>query len=424
MKKPLLLVLFLIFFQSLSYAKEYTLHDLIALYLENNKNIKAFKNQEEAKNFLIKKAESLRYPSLDLDLSYNFFNTEPKIKTDRGNLPASEDKYLKGELVLSYIIYDFGRRESIINQAVNDKDLIDLYLKKEKNDQVYNISRIFYQLISLYKTKSTYEEELKSLLEHKKRIEGFYEEGLVTRNEVLQVNVEISNTKQKILNTEKDIKNLKETLKLATGVDIDGEFVDTIDIDEQTISNFNQENRPEVQISKKLISLKELQLKTIDSDFYPKFYASTGINYEQNKYRVDDYNYFLSVGMKMNIFSGMSTTSEKQAIIKEIQELNEKLNLVKDVVKTDFVQAVNDYKTSKEKINVTKDAIKQAEENLKIQKGKYEEHLIPATDLIDATLLLTRANLNHILAVYENKMDYLKIIWAQGNLLKIFGGEK
>jgi len=424
MKKTLTLILMLLTISMLE-AKEHTLNDMVSLYVNNNRQIKALKNQQQAKEFLIKKSEGLKYPSLDADLSYNILNTEPKIKTPQGNLPANEDKYFKGQLLLSYIIYDFGQRNSIISQALIDKNLTELYLKKEINDQVFNIGKIFYQTISLIKIKETYEEELKSLLEHKKRIDAFYEEGLVTRNEVLQINVEINNTRQKIIKTENDIANLKETLKLMTGIDDDFTLIDTIVLDENlAFEKFNPEDRAEVLIAKNFATLKEEQLKEIDSAYYPKFYARTGINYEQNKYRVDDYYYFLSVGIKMNLFSGMSTTNEKKALLKEIDEQKEKLNLAKDIVKTDYIQAINDYKTSKQKVNVSKEAIIQAMENLKILQGKYEEHLIPATDLIDATLLLTRANTNYIISLYENKIAFLKILWAKGSIFSIFGGNK
>lgn len=405
-----------------SFTSEHTLSSIIDAYYKNNRSIKALKKQENAKEFLIKKAEGLLYPSLDIDINYNFLNKEPKFNTPQGSFPASEDRYLKGQIVLSYIIYDFGKRESIINQVSYDKSITNLYLQKEMNDQIFNIGRIFYQIISLKKAKEAYEEELKNLLEHKKKVDGFYEEGLVTKNEILQINLEISNTKQKILKTENDIENLEKTLKVLTGIEDTINPIDTIEVVENEVfSSFVPEERSEVKIAKTLIKLKEEQLKTAKTEYYPKLYAGTGINYEENKYRVDDYNLFLTIGIKMNLFSGNSTKNEILSITKEISELTEKYNLAKEIVEMEFFQSVNDFKTTKSKIEVAKEGIEQAKENLKIQQGKYEEHLIPITDLIDATLLLTRANLNYVLSIYENKTAYLKVLWAKGKITDLGG---
>lgn len=422
MKKIFLIFILSFFLIRDVIALDYTLPSVIDAFHKNNKTIKALKEQEKAKEFLIKKSEGLLYPSLDADISYNFLNSEPKFKTPQGSLPANEDSYLKGQLILSYIIYDFGRRNSIINQASIDKSITNLYLQKEINDQIFNIGKLFYQIISLKKAKEVYEEELKNLLEHKKKVDGFYDEGLVTKNEVLQINLEISNTKQKILKTENDIENLEKTLKVLTGLEGPINPIDTVEvIENEIVSPFVQEERPEVKIAKTLIKLKEDQLKTAKTEYYPKLYAGTGINYEENKYRADDYNLFLTVGIKMNLFSGNSTKNEILSITKEISELTEKYNLAKEIVEMDFFQAVNDFKTTKSKIEVAKEGIEQAKENLKIQQGKYEEHLIPVTDLIDATLLLTRANLNHILSIYENKIAYLKVLWAKGKITDLGG---
>ncbi|MCX7991696.1 MAG: TolC family protein, partial [Proteobacteria bacterium] len=218
--------------------------------------------------------------------------------------------------------------------------------------------------------------------------------------------------------------NLRETLSLLTGLEGDYQVIDNIEIDQAFINeDYNTEERAEIEIAKRLLYLKTSQLKETDSDYYPKFYAGTGINYEENKYRVNDYNYFLTFGMKVNLYSGNSTTNEKLSITREIEEEREKLSLARDIVKTDIKQALNDFKTAEHKKEVAKTAITQAEENLKIQQGKYEEHLIPATELIDATLLLSRARLNYTLAFFEYKTAYLKLYWAKGKLVNLWGGK-
>ncbi len=417
-----LLFLIALFYPISSFGADYGYNELLTHYLKNNRTIRALKNQSEAKDFLVKKFEALRYPTVDLDLSYTLLNEEPMMKTPTGGLPAGEDKYLKGQLILSYIIYDFGKRESIINRAVLDKETTNLYIKKEINDQSLNLGKLFYQIISLNEAKRVYEEELQSLTEHKKRIDAFFEEGLVTKNETLQINVEINNTRQKIIKTENEIANLKESLKLLTGLDEINHVTDDLKLEEKNINaDLNPEDRAEVQLAKKIIHIKGLQLKDLDSDFYPRLYLGTGINYEQNRYRMEDHNYFLTFGIKLNLYSGNSTTNERFSLIKEIEEQKERLNLGKDIIKTETLQALNDLKTAENKVTTAREAISQTEENLRIQKGKYEEHLIPATELIDATLLNSRANLNYITALYEYKFAYLKLLWAKGKLVNFSG---
>lgn len=418
----IMILLFLLLIK-VSFAEDLKLTDLLSSYLKNNRTLKSLKNQEEAKKYLISKAESLKYPTLDLDISYTILDSEPKTKTGMVTVPVGEDKYLKGQLILSYLIYDFGKRDLVINKAILDREITNLYIKKEINDQSFNISKLFYQLLSLEQTKKIYEDELTSLKEHKKRIDGFFEAGLVTKNEVLQIDVEINNTNQKIIKTTNEILNIKENLKLLTGIEKDYNPVDDLVV-EKSLINEDQKSitRPEIEIAKRLLYLKDVQLKETEKDYYPKFYAGTGINYEENKYRVNDYNYFITLGMKINLYSGNSTKSEIFATLREIEEQKERVNLARDIVLLDVRQAINDLRTAESRMEASQKAIEQAEENLKIQQGKYEENLIPATDLIDATLILSRAKLNYSLAYFEYKISYLKLLWAKGKLAYLMGG--
>lgn len=78
-------------------------------------------------------------------------------------------------------------------------------------------------------------------------------------------------------------------------------------------------------------------------------------------------------------------------------------------------------KNAQEKILVTKDAIAQAEENLRINKIRYEEGIGTATDVIDAIAILTTAETNYYRAIYEFKKAEAGFLFAIGqNLLSAY----
>jgi len=421
-KKLIFIVFYLLFTSHLLFAAELKLDvfEAIRFFKQNSRLSKIYQSEEEAKSHLVEKAKSSRLPSLDVDVSYNFLNDEPKSKTPFGNLPVEQDKFLKGQLILSHLIYDFGIRESFIDRALLDKELTALFLKKELNDGALNVTMAFNQLLLANKVLEVYKEELTLLTEQKKRIDGFFEEGLVTKNDVLQIQVEISNTNQKILSIQNDIANLKERLKTLLNVSEDIEVKDK-ELDETILMKDKAvyENRPEVLIAQKLVTLKDLELKAVDADNYPKFYGAAGLNYEENKYRTSNQYFFLSVGLKVNLFDGKKNYSEKLSLLKFKQEYEEKVRQVKDIVRLDVVQAINDLKTSINKTKVAKEAILQAKENLAIEEGRYAEQLITATDLIAATLRVSRANLNYYEAVNSYKNACFKLLWSKGELYKL-----
>lgn len=417
MKRIIILLIFII--PEFSYAADLKLNvkDALKLFREKSRLVKILKSEEEAKSYLIEKARSSKLPSLDLDVSYNLLNDEPKSKTPFGNLPLGQDRYLKGQLILSHLIYDFGLRDSIIDKAVLDKEMTNFYLNKELNDGSLNVVFVVNQLLLASKILEVHTEELRLLNEQKKRIDSFYSEGLVTKNDVLQIDVEISNTKQKILSIQNEIANQRERLKVLLNINEDIDVEDS-DIEEELLTKEKAiyEKRMEVLIAQKLVALKDLELKSAEAERYPKFYGALGLNYEENKYRTSDQNAFLSLGLKVNIFDGKSNLSERLSLLKAKQEYEEKVRQAKDMVRLEVVQAMNDLKTAMNKIDVAKTVIIQAKENLLIEEGRYNEQLITATDLIAATLRLSRANLNYNEAIYSYKNACYRFLWAKGEL--------
>jgi outer membrane protein TolC len=63
---------------------------------------------------------------------------------------------------------------------------------------------------------------------------------------------------------------------------------------------------------------------------------------------------------------------------------------------------------------VTRDAVGQAEESLRINKVRYEEGIGTATDVLDAITLLTTSETNYYRAVYELKRAEAGFMYAVG----------
>lgn len=70
---------------------------------------------------------------------------------------------------------------------------------------------------------------------------------------------------------------------------------------------------------------------------------------------------------------------------------------------------------AREKIQVTKDAVSQAEENLRINKIRYKEGIGTATDVLDAITLLTTAETNYYRAVYDFRRAQAGLMYATGS---------
>ena len=65
-------------------------------------------------------------------------------------------------------------------------------------------------------------------------------------------------------------------------------------------------------------------------------------------------------------------------------------------------------------MNVTKDAVGQALENVRVNRRSFAEGATTSTQVLDAIAMQTRAQTNYFRAEYQLKRDYTKFLYSTG----------
>ena len=68
-----------------------------------------------------------------------------------------------------------------------------------------------------------------------------------------------------------------------------------------------------------------------------------------------------------------------------------------------------------EKLGVARDALAQAEENVRFYRVKYNNGVATSTDVLEAISLQTKAQTNYYSADYELKRSYARLMYSMGN---------
>jgi outer membrane protein len=117
----------------------------------------------------------------------------------------------------------------------------------------------------------------------------------------------------------------------------------------------------------------------------------------------------------MNLYDGGKTGAE---IMKERymhKQLNEQKNKLVDDIRYEVKDSYLGVKDAIEKLNVAKDALAQAEENVRFYRVKYNNGAATSTDVLEAITLQTRAETNYYSADYELKRSHAKLTYSVGN---------
>jgi outer membrane protein TolC len=275
------------------------------------------------------------------------------------------------------------------------------------------------------------EKEVERFESHLKVAQSLYAEGTITKNDLLQAEVMLSDAKQRLLTMKnrKAIDISRINTILARPINEDLQVVDVpMDISQgvelEKAWEMAEKQRREIKIIDHELKIIDLEKKAAKSEYYPKLFAQGGYNFTENRYQFPEGNWSVILGIDLNLFSGGSTKAEVSKVLHRREQLLEEKRKLMDDIKLEVEKSYLDLKNALEKILVTKGAANQAEENLRINKIKYEEGIGTSTDVIDAITLLTLAETNYCRALYELRRAQAELRYATGSdLVSVYASQ-
>jgi outer membrane protein TolC len=422
-----LMLLFILSFPVKSYGEILTLSEGLKYLIENNRSMKIAQKEEsiyEANTIL---ARAALLPEIDASASFTKQAYQPAAKFGLQTVPLSEKDFLHYSINIQQTLFDFKGNYSKFQASkviLNTKRYDTLRIK---NMVSLNFLINYFDLLEADKMVIVAQKEVERLESHLKDARNLFEEGLITKNDLLQAEVKISDAKQRLLSAKNNREIIESrlntllarpTTEKIEAVDIEKEPLIIIDHDLEKAWELAKQNRVEIKIIDESLRALDLEKISKQSEYFPKMYLKGGYDYTENSYQVHESNWSLMLGTYINLFSGGATKSELLKIENQKLQMIEQRNKLIDEIKLEVERYYIDIKNALERINVTKDSIQQAEENLRINKVKYEEGIGTATDVIDAVTLLTIAETNYYKALYDLRRAQGGFIYSIGENLQ------
>ncbi|OGW38067.1 MAG: hypothetical protein A2Y97_00215 [Nitrospirae bacterium RBG_13_39_12] len=412
-------------FNSTCYSEDITkalsISEGLKLATENSRIIKIVSYNKDISLADTLVAKSRFFPSIDISANQTFLQYQPGAFFGSQSVFTAEKESLSYGINVYHTIYDFGARTSLYDASKLSLNVTELDIERIKNLVALDFITAYLDLLKTDKLILIAQKEVEMFGSHLKLAQSFYEEGVITKNDLLQAEVKLSDAKQQLLTT----KNLKAintarinnilSLPLTNevqAIDISGDLPFSFELCNAWEAASKQ--RPEFKIIDNQIKINYLEESAKKSEYYPSLYAQGGYNYTENRYLLHEDNWSLILGINFNLFNGGSTRAEVSKLKYIKNQLLEQKEKLLDDVKLEVEKSYLEMKIADEKIQVTKDAINQAEENLRINKIKYEEGIGTATDVIDAITLLTKAETNYYTALYEFRQAQAGLMYSIG----------
>lgn len=432
-KIKIILVL-LLFLSGNSFTQVLTLKESIELGLKNSKELKIAQSKVNSADAHVTEIGSQILPQLKFDASYTrlsditpFQITVPFYLTPVVISQPVLNNY-QFKLSLQQPLFTGFRLSSLKSAARYNYEATNYEYESSINEYAYKIQEAFFNLYNAQKINELVNEQLLSINQNVEDTKNFLDNGLVSINDLLKLEVQQSNIELKLIEAKNNLDIAQMNFNRVIGVKLNSNTEITLDDLNAGLSSYSPDeiiteaksNRNELKALEQKVAMTDEGITSSKSTWFPNIYLFSDFYYAHPNQRIqpskEQFDDTWDVGVALNwSLWDWGNTSSKSAQAEELKIQTEtSLSQLQEAVEIEVYQAYLNYLKSDEKITVSKKAVDQAQENYRITKEKYDVQLATSSELVDAHVYLLQAKTTLTNSLVEFQLAKAKLDKAIG----------
>lgn len=242
--------------------------------LNSMEEVKISKVETEKVYHKYREAQAARYP--DLTGHGQWLNNARYPVNARYPKGYISDYEAGAGVILSQVIYSFGRISSAVEAAEKALEIGELNEQVKREDVIYNAKVSYYTVIFAQKALEIVQESYNNSLDNKKILENRSSAGRVSRKDNIKIEADIAARIPLVTNVEADVISAQNTLKRVMGLD----FEVDIELVEDFGENYNEKDyddlvkylwsrEPTLKMMEENVFLKESLVKVEKAGYMP-----------------------------------------------------------------------------------------------------------------------------------------------------------
>jgi outer membrane protein len=401
-------------------AEPLTLKESLSRAAAANQGLRAASYQARIAQEQIQVAKSGLLPKVDLQAGYQA-QLEPQAVHFGNNVQETQQPdFAFLNLTIYSTLYDFGRTRSRMGEARMQRDAALHSYSGTEQDLFLQVVRAYYGILEANKLVQAADDEVLQMTSHQRTAQALFEQGVVTRNDLLQAEVRVAASRQKLYSAANVVDNGWLLLNYLTGAP--AQYRGELQEEPLSVQPPAPQGPPDLSKRGEIAALKdavaagEFAVQEAKTFYYPELFAKAALDYVQNDKVREQAIMSATVGLKVNLFDGLATSSRLRQAVQVRSRDQERLRDLEAKVALELAQAQNDLRVAGARIKVAEKAIQQGVENLRITKDRYQEKVGTATEVVDAQTLLTQTRTDYYQSVFDLQVAAARVKRATGEL--------
>ncbi len=265
--------------------------------------------------------------------------------------------------------------------------------RKNLNETVYNVISSYYNIVTLNEQKKATLEQISLYNDRYTLAERRYEIGTGAKYEVLQAQVDLNEQRSNLLSLENSIATAKASLLNLLGKKPDTSFnvVDTIMLEPlpayADVQNKISKQNPDILLANSQLYILQQQKKEINANRLPSVNLNGYYNFSRSSSGAG-FNLFNqtygpsgSVGISVPLFAGIVVKKQMQISDIQIKDQQITIDQTNNNIQTELSNAYMNYNNALKSIELEKNNLVLAKENIMIATERYKRLNITSVEL-------------------------------------------
>ncbi|WP_313384508.1 TolC family protein [Chishuiella sp.] len=410
------------------------LSEAIEIGINNNKKLQINSIKSQLSELKEKDLKNERYPDVNFLTGFHVLSTLKQF--EHGLLhPATDykvpNKKYNFTLSAEIPVYMGGKIKNEEKKAAIETEISELRVKRNVRELRMEIITAYLQILHLQEQEKLIQDKMHEDSAVIKQTQLLRKNGLVTNNEVLRTELQLSNHKMSFTELANDIAIVEHQVKTILSLPEDQDIhIDTSElfttndqiglVDEMILEATTKDE--ELKIVNQDLELKKLDKKITQANVLPKITAGGeyGYNYpnfmffppQPHMYRFG----MVGVNVTVPLSSFFKNKQKMRMADTNISIAKLEIEEKEEQIRHDVFASNRKLEEAIEKIKIAEEAIQQAQENYRIVKTKYINKLSLITELIDADNSYLEAESNMISLQINKQLKYYQLQYVLGNL--------
>jgi outer membrane protein TolC len=407
-----------------------TLAEAWALADAQDNGLAAIRSQAEAAEYDAAAARAQRWPSLAVGGAYTRLDDAPAFDFGFTGLPVAPpelfggDDFWMGAATVTVPLYTGGRISSSIAAAEARGRGAGAQAEGAAEDLKLAVADAYVGVLRARKALAVAESNVTTLEALVSDISAMFERELVPKNDLLAVQVALADARQSRLRAANAAqialaaynRRLGEPLTRPADPEDSLPAPEGLAADPEELVRTALERRSELKALDEQATAYGQLAKTERSRVLPQLSVTGAYNYLENTFLDDEDFASVGVGVQWALFDGGQARKRAASLERSKRATEQQRADVQSLIELQVRQAWLDVSETRQRVQVTADAVDQSEENLRIARERYGAGLGTQTQLLEAESLRVQAFTNRDNAVLDAGLAKLRLARAVGAL--------